>query len=83
MRDVVYLSGELDILPNGNCMAQLQGAYRKERSERYFASLEKIYGWQPHRRLVVSQVHHDHCLIFQSPEGHRAFFESYEQSYIL
>lgn len=83
MRDVVYLSGELDILPNGNCMAQLQGAYRKERSERYFASLKKIYGWQPHRRLVVSQVHHDHCLIFQSPEGHRAFFESYEQSYIL
>ena len=75
-RDVVYLSGELDILWNGDCEARMQGDSRKKRSENFFKSLlwqQKIVS---HRRLVVKGVDHNHCLMFQSPEGREAFFSS-------
>jgi pimeloyl-ACP methyl ester carboxylesterase len=75
-RNVVYLTGEKDVIPNGDCEARMQGAYRRERSAHFFASLQEVYGRTVHRRSVVKNVHHDHCLMFQSPEGYEAFFGS-------
>jgi hypothetical protein len=75
-RDIVYLSGELDVIPNGYyCMERIQGKNRRVRSERFYESLKIIYGGrQVHRRLVVRGVHHDHALMFQSLEGREAMF---------
>ncbi|GKY93879.1 hypothetical protein MPSEU_000354800 [Mayamaea pseudoterrestris] len=73
-RDVVYLAGELDVLLNGDCQAQLQGPFRRQRSEHFFASIKQVYGHQFHHRLVVANVHHDHALMLQSPEGQEALF---------
>jgi hypothetical protein len=73
-RDVIYLAGEMDVLPNGDCQALLQGPYRRKRSELFFASLKEVYGYQVHHRLVVAGVHHNHALMFQSPEGQEAMF---------
>ena len=76
-RDVVYLAGELDILPNGNCMDRLQGPYRRQRSEHFMASLHHLFGRPVHHRLVVTGVYHNHALMFQSPEGQMALFGSW------
>lgn len=73
-RDVVYLAGELDVEESGNCRANLQGLSRRQRSQHFMASLQHIFGRPVHHRLVVHGVHHDHCLMFQSPEGRQAFF---------
>jgi pimeloyl-ACP methyl ester carboxylesterase len=73
-RDVVYLAGELDVERNGDCRDRLQGHFRRERSERFFYTLREIYKRPVHHRLVVQGVHHDHCLMFQSPEGREALF---------
>lgn len=75
-RDIIYLAGEMDVLPNGDCQAQLQGPYRRKRSEHFFASLQEVYGHQVHHRLVVAGVYHNHALMFQSPEGQVALFGS-------
>lgn len=82
-RDIVYLAGELDVEPNDNCEGKLQGDHRRQRSENFFKSLQAIYGGTVplrHRRSVVKGAHHDHCLIFQSPEGRQAFFGSTNSS---
>lgn len=76
-RDVVYLAGGKDVLPNGNCMANMQGGFRRERSKNFHQSLREVFGYSVHRRVVVNDVHHDHCLMFQSPEGRQAMFEEY------
>lgn len=73
-RDVVYLSGEMDVLLNGECEERLQGINRKERSEHFFQALKYYYGKPTHRRLVVPSVNHNHCLMFQSIEGRLALF---------
>jgi pimeloyl-ACP methyl ester carboxylesterase len=75
-RDVAYLSGELDVVPNGYyCMERVQGKNRLMRGERFYESLRIVYGGRRvHRRLVVRGVHHDHALMFQSPEGREAMF---------
>jgi pimeloyl-ACP methyl ester carboxylesterase len=75
-RDVIYLSGEQDVIPNGHCEAIFQGPNRLTRSARYYSALRVIYGQPPvhHRRWVVPNVHHDHCLMFQSVEGQLALF---------
>jgi pimeloyl-ACP methyl ester carboxylesterase len=73
-RDVIYLSGQYDILPNGNCEDQMQGQYRRMRSARFYHSLSTIYGHPIHHRYVIPGVHHDHCLMFQSPIGQEAIF---------
>lgn len=77
-RDVVYLSGEQDVYGTGedDCQDQLQGAFRRERSEYYMASLQIIFGRPVHRRMVVPGVPHDHALMFQSVEGMHALFDS-------
>lgn len=77
-RDIVYLAGELDIERNGDCEARMQGGYRRMRSQHFYAALQIIYGRPVHWRLVVEGVHHDHCLMFQSPEGQRALFGDVE-----
>lgn len=81
-RDIVYLAGERDVLWNGDCEAKMQGRFRRERSENFFASLQQIYGGeqQVHERLVVHGVGHDHCLMFQSSEGKKALFGSFEEA---
>ena len=73
-RQVVCLAGELDLDESGNCRAMFQGKSRRERSQHFMASLRYIYGRPAHHRLVVHGVHHDHCLMFQSPEGRQALF---------
>ena len=73
-RDVVYLAGELDTIPNGDCQDKLQGLFRRVRSEHFFESLRRIFGRPVHHRLVVSGVPHDHSLMFQSPEGQQALW---------
>jgi hypothetical protein len=73
-RDIVYIAGEMDVLPNGQCMATMQGQYRRARSANFVSSLKEIYGRSVHHRMVVSGVNHDHCLMFQSPEGQQALF---------
>jgi hypothetical protein len=79
-RNIIYLAGQLDVLPTGNyCQESIQGDYRRQRSFRFFKSLSEIYNHQKlkHYRLVVHGVHHDHCLMFQSPEGQQAMFGNY------
>jgi hypothetical protein len=90
-RDIVYLSGQRDVEKLGSqiCYGKedgYQGPSRRERSERFFASLQargrelefcgRIGGGatQVHARVVVENVGHDHGLMFQSPEGIRAMF---------
>lgn len=76
-RRVIYLSGHLDILPNGDCSDQLQGPNRRARSRTFWNYMQhmaqNVSHWN-HVRLEVAQVHHDHCLMFQSPEGQMAFW---------
>jgi hypothetical protein len=80
-RNVIYLAGQLDVLPNGGvCQETIQGDYRLQRSFRFFKSLPEIYKDMKrvhHYRLVVHGVHHDHCLMFQSPEGQQAMFGNF------
>lgn len=76
-RDVVYLAGEMDVLFNGECEDKMQGPYRRVRSANFYASLREIFGRPIHHRLVVASVNHDHCLMFQSPEGRQALFGSF------
>lgn len=84
-REVIYLSGDKDLLFNGDCEANQQGANRWERSQRFFASLGQVYGNHTglsekrrqghiHRRWIVPNVNHDHCLMYQSRQGHLALF---------
>ncbi|KAL7435311.1 hypothetical protein ACHAXM_004593 [Skeletonema potamos] len=90
-RDIVYLSGQRDVEKLGSQICHgkedgYQGPSRRERSERFFASLQvrgreldfcgRVGGGatQVHARIVVENVGHDHGLIFQSPEGIRAIF---------
>ena len=100
-RDIVYLSGERDIETLGSQICEegkedgYQGPSRRERSERFFASLqvrgkevccnssagqEEVVA-QVHNRHVVKNVAHDHALIFQSREGMQAIF-GYLSSFI-
>lgn len=67
-RHVYYLAGALDVLPvHASCEDDVfQGSNRRERSRLFFESLNAKYASHKHRRLVVSDVPHDHCLIFQS-----------------
>jgi hypothetical protein len=67
-------AGEMDVLPNGQCAATMQGPYRRARSANFVSSLKDICERSVHHRLVVSGVNHDHCLMFQSPEGQQALF---------
>mmetsp|Transcript_16770 Transcript_16770/g.27553 ORF Transcript_16770/g.27553 Transcript_16770/m.27553 type:complete len:576 (-) Transcript_16770:59-1786(-) len=92
-RDVVYLTGQRDIeiLSAENRYKGLhgdrfQGPSRRERSERFFASLQtrgkelefcgRVGGedTQVHDRNIVKDVAHDHALMFSSPEGILAMF---------
>jgi hypothetical protein len=85
-RDVVYLSGELDTLHNGDCEDKLQGPNRRTRSVNFFHSLQEIYDRKVHRHVLVKGVHHDHCLMFNSPEGLQALFgtvANFEDSSLL
>jgi hypothetical protein len=79
-RDVIYLAGEEDTIPNGECQDKMQGDFRKERSANFFAALPQIYGRPVHKRLVAQGVPHDHSLLFQSPEGQQALFGWQEET---
>lgn len=74
-RSVVYLSGQLDVETNGYCMDLFQGIFRRERSRRYFLYLQNYFSTQlAQYRIEVPGVHHDHSLLYQSPEGQVALF---------
>lgn len=81
-RSLVYLVGGLDICDGGSwcnshglettCRDQLQGSNRRERHDRYMASLDLLN--IPYHRLVVPGVGHDHSLMFNSANGLKALF---------
>lgn len=75
-RDVVYLAGKLDILPvRSECEDDdFQGNDRLQRSDRFYRSLQDIFGRRTHRRIVADGIPHDHCLLFQSTAGQEALF---------
>ena len=70
-RDVVYLSGQYDIVPqdHDHCAVQLQGNSRHERAFQYFNGLTEYFGRQVHELYVVPNSNHDHALMFQSEVG--------------
>jgi len=73
---VAYLSGKNDTeVLKRSCEADgFQGAYRRQRSERYFSSLGAYFEREVHRRFVVDDVGHDHALLFESARGIEAMF---------
>lgn len=90
-RDLVYLAGERDTEKLGNQICNedgYQGPTRRERSSRFYLSLQVIgreEGYcerddvelekdQVHTHRVVKDVGHDHALIFQSEEGLEGMF---------
>jgi hypothetical protein len=81
-REIIYLSGEQDILWNGDCNDQAQGPNRRTRSERFFAALKYVYNATKvqHERWVIPDVHHDHCLMYQSLQGRKALFGIWNSS---
>ena len=93
-RDMVYLSGERDTQPLSVQICNqdgYQGPMRRERSERFFSSLqvlgrEMLSGYEDdekvsqekvkvHSRILVNNVGHDHALMFQSDEGLEGLFK--------
>jgi hypothetical protein len=73
-RDVIYLSGEYDVIPqiHDHCSTLLQGRTRKERARKYVAALQEYFGHPVHEWLIVPSSGHDHALMFQSPIGRAA-----------
>ena len=87
-RHVVYLSGEDDVLYNGDCNDRIQGPNRRTRSERYFAAIQQYYpsssttnttAVNRHVRSMVPNVPHDHCLMYQSIPGQQALFGVFDR----
>lgn len=75
-RTVVYLSGELDMLPtNDRCETNVfQGKSRQQRAENYVQGLQEYFGRKVHELHVIKGSPHDHSLMFQSDEGTKAIF---------
>jgi hypothetical protein len=73
-RDVIYLSGGYDIIPqyHDHCAALWQGRTRNERARNYFTSLQEYFGHSVHELLFVPFSAHDHALMFQSAVGRAA-----------
>ena len=90
-RDVVYLSGLRDVEQLGNQICNedgYQGPTRRQRSVRFFSSLQVIgreenfcrrdgESLEEHIQKLVSvrNVGHDHALIYVAEEGQRVLFE--------
>ena len=75
-RNVIYLSGENDTEAlHGSCEDDhFQGKFRRERSERFFQSLQQLFGYQVHKRIEIKNVGHDHSLIFASDQGIKVIY---------
>jgi hypothetical protein len=75
-RHVHYLLGEYDTIPLGDtCMTELfQGPTRLERGHNFVQALELYFGHPVHDQSVASKSPHDHCYMFQSPQGQHALF---------
>ena len=81
-RDVAYLLGEHDDDPaatslDTRCAAQLQGAHRLERGQRYHTSLAHLYGASIHDRHTLTTIPgaaHGARGIYTSPQGRAALF---------
>lgn len=75
-RQVVYLSGELDLLrTNDRCETSVfQGNNRQERAKHYYSGLQEYFGRQVHELNIVTGSPHDHSLMFQSSQGEHAIF---------
>jgi len=75
-RNVVYLSGELDVLrANDRCETSIfQGRNRQERAKNYVSGLQQYFGRHVHDFHIIMGSPHDHSLMFQSPDGKGAIF---------
>jgi pimeloyl-ACP methyl ester carboxylesterase len=77
-RDVTLLSGEDDIVDDGNvdtsCAALLQGPNRAARAVNYAAYIQAIAPGARHRLIVLSGIAHDRRAIFTSPLAWPALF---------
>lgn len=74
-RDVIYLSGAHDMIPqdHDHCAALVQGRTRNERARNYFQGLQELFFGHPvHALHVVPSSGHDHALMFQSEVGRSA-----------
>jgi hypothetical protein len=73
LRDVIYLSGEHDVIPQfGRCGDSFQGKNRHERAKNYMDGLQEYFGRPVHDLQIVPNSNHDHSLMFQSTQGRRA-----------
>jgi hypothetical protein len=75
-RNIVYLSGELDVLYQKDlCVTSVfQGANRQERAMHFWEALRQKFDRQIHQLHIADGSPHDHCLMFQSPQGREALF---------
>ena len=78
-RNVVYLAGGADLeVFDDDCGSVIQGQTRRERSQKFMASLQEVYPQEMknelHTRVVAMGIPHDHTLMFQSPAGQEALF---------
>jgi hypothetical protein len=80
-RHVHYLLGEYDTIPlDDTCMTELfQGPTRLERGHNFVQALELYFGHPVHDQSVASKSPHDHCYMFQSPQGQQALFGGISQ----
>ena len=93
-RDVVYLAGDRDICNvsgmsrNGWCYSHgletlctdmLEGENRLERHMNYYESLTRLMNITAHKRDLVSDVGHDHSLIFHSDTARKYLFDIHQE----
>ncbi|KAG7360272.1 hypothetical protein IV203_035371 [Nitzschia inconspicua] len=81
-RDVIYLSGEYDIIPqdHDHCAAVIQGRTRIERARNYVSALQRAVGRPVHEWYIVPWSGHDHALMFQSQIGRSVILGRRNQS---
>lgn len=84
-RDVVYLSGQFDIITtNDRCETFIfQGPNRQVRAKHYMQGLSEYFGRPVHSMHVVPGSPHDHSLMFQSKIGRETIFGTSSDSVTL
>jgi hypothetical protein len=72
-RDVIYLSGELDVAPQSHdhCPNVLQGNNRNDKARNFFGGLQEYFGRRVHELHFVPNSGHDHAIMFQSSIGRK------------
>ena len=73
-RNVIYLSGEEDVLFNGDCNDRIQGPNRRVRSERYYDALQQYFPSNtPTPATTTSHQNIGSTSLRRSPHRHQRF----------